>query len=148
MHHTAEQSRWAQIKYVHDLLYLRKNPMDVAPTRCIRTLRMKVKREGYAWLNAAALEVNQVWNWANATSVKAARPFAGPSVWLNGYDLDKLPVRQRERVFALKRAAEPDFLSAQGTETRADGGGMNTGIISTWHFQRNKRNICAVWRIP
>jgi putative transposase len=51
---------------------------------------LKVKREGYAWLNAAAIEVNQVWNWANATSYKAARPFAGPSVWLSGYDLDKL----------------------------------------------------------
>ena len=57
---------------------------------CVRTLRLKVKREGYAWLNAAAIEVNQVWNWANATSDKAARPFAGRSVWLSGYDLDKL----------------------------------------------------------
>jgi putative transposase len=57
---------------------------------CIRTLRLKIKREGYAWLNAAAIEVNQVWNWANATSYKAARPFAGPPVWLSGYDLDKL----------------------------------------------------------
>jgi putative transposase len=57
---------------------------------CIRTLRLKVKREAYAWLNAAAIEVNQVWNWANATSYKAARPFAGPPVWLSGYDLDKL----------------------------------------------------------
>jgi hypothetical protein len=43
----------------------------------IRTLRLKVKAEGYAWLNAAAIEVNQVWNFANATSYKAARPFAG-----------------------------------------------------------------------
>jgi putative transposase len=57
---------------------------------CVRTLRLKVKREGYAWLNAAASEVNQVWNWANSTCYKAARPFAGPSVWLSGYDLDKL----------------------------------------------------------
>jgi putative transposase len=53
-------------------------------------MRLKVKREGYAWLNAAASEVNQVWNWANSTCYKAARPFAGPSVWLSGYDLDKL----------------------------------------------------------
>jgi len=29
-------------------------------------------------------------NWANSTSDKAARPFAGPSRWLSGYDLDKL----------------------------------------------------------
>jgi len=34
----------------------------------IRTLRLKVKAEGYAWLNAAAVEVNQVWNFANETS--------------------------------------------------------------------------------
>jgi hypothetical protein len=39
---------------------------------CVRTLRLKVKREGYAWLNAAAIEVNQVWNFANAASYKAA----------------------------------------------------------------------------
>ncbi len=44
---------------------------------CIRTLRLKVKAESYRWLNAAAIEVNQVWNYANETSFKAARPFAG-----------------------------------------------------------------------
>ena len=57
---------------------------------CVRTLRLKVKAEGYAWLNAAATEVNQVWNFANATSYKAARPFAGKGKWLSAYDLDKL----------------------------------------------------------
>jgi putative transposase len=56
----------------------------------IRTLRLKVKAEGYAWLNAAAIEVNQVWNFANATSYKAARPFAGEAKWLTAFDLDKL----------------------------------------------------------
>jgi len=56
----------------------------------IRTLRLKVKAEGYAWLNAAAIEVNQVWNFANASSYKAARPFAGPPKWLTAFDLDKL----------------------------------------------------------
>jgi putative transposase len=57
---------------------------------CVCTLRLKVKAEGYAWLNAAATEVNQVWNYANATSYKAARPFAGKGKWLSAYDLDKL----------------------------------------------------------
>jgi IS605 OrfB family transposase len=56
----------------------------------IRTLRLKVKAEGYAWLNAAAIEVNQVWNYANETSYKAARPFAGPSKWLSAFDLNNL----------------------------------------------------------
>jgi putative transposase len=56
----------------------------------LRTLRLKVRAEGYAWLNAAAVEVNQVWNFANATCYKAARPFAGPPTWLTAFDLDKL----------------------------------------------------------
>jgi putative transposase len=64
--------------------------MIVKVPQCIRTLRLKVKAEAYAWLNAAAIEVNQVWNWSNETSYKAARPFAGPGKWLTGFDLDKL----------------------------------------------------------
>jgi len=56
----------------------------------IRTLRLKVKTEGYAWLNEAAIEVNDVWNYANATSYKAARPFAGPSKWLTAFALNNL----------------------------------------------------------
>jgi putative transposase len=61
---------------------------DIQP--CVRTLRLKVKREGYAWLNAAAIEVNQVWNFSNATSYRAAHPFAGQPRWLSAFDLDKL----------------------------------------------------------
>src|ERR1700730_11024075 len=62
--------------------------MVVAP--CIRTLRLKVKPESYPWLNAAAIEVNRVWNYANEVSARAARPFVGAPKWLSGYDLDKL----------------------------------------------------------
>jgi len=57
---------------------------------CTRTLRLKVKPEAYAWLNAAATEINQVWNFANAASEKAARPFVGRGKWLSAFDLDKL----------------------------------------------------------
>jgi putative transposase len=57
---------------------------------CIRTLRLKVKPESYPWLNAAAIEVNRVWNYANEVSARAARPFVGAPKWLSGYDLDKL----------------------------------------------------------
>jgi len=64
--------------------------MAIKIKHCVRTLRLKVKAEGYAWLNAAATEVNQVWNYANATSYKAARPFAGRPRWLTAFDLDKL----------------------------------------------------------
>jgi IS605 OrfB family transposase len=57
---------------------------------CIHTLRLKVKAGGYAWLNAAAIEVNQVWNYANATSYKAAQPYVGPAKWLSAFDLNYL----------------------------------------------------------
>src|SRR5438105_12399147 len=63
------------------------------PTQTVfvrRTLRMKVMREAYRWLNAAAAEVNLVWNWANETSAKAARPFAGKPKWLSEFDLNNL----------------------------------------------------------
>jgi len=64
--------------------------MTIESTTYIRTLRLKVKAEAYSWLNAAATEVNQVWNYANEISFKAARPFAGPPQWLSRFDLDKL----------------------------------------------------------
>jgi putative transposase len=57
---------------------------------CTRTLRLKVRRESHAWLNAASIEVNQVWNWANEVSAKAARPYAGNRRWLSGFDLCNL----------------------------------------------------------
>src|SRR5436309_15538873 len=63
------------------------------PTRTVlvpRTLRMKVKREAYRWLNAAAAEVNLVWNYTNETTAKAARPFAGKPKWLSDFDLNNL----------------------------------------------------------
>src|ERR1700722_6049415 len=56
-----------------------------------RTLRLKVKPESYAWLNAAAIEVNQVWNWAAATSADAAdRNRRANAKWLSGFDLNNL----------------------------------------------------------
>src|SRR5580693_7990923 len=64
--------------------------MTITIQPCIRTLRLKVKPEGCAWLNAAAIEVNQVWNYANETSFKAVRPFAGQSKWLSAFDLNNL----------------------------------------------------------
>jgi hypothetical protein len=56
----------------------------------IRTLRFKVHPDAYAWLNQAAVEVNQVWNFVNATSFKAIRPYAGQPRWLSGFDLCRL----------------------------------------------------------
>ena len=38
----------------------------------IRTIRLKVRAEAYPWLNAAAVEVNPVFNWCNATTIDAS----------------------------------------------------------------------------
>jgi putative transposase len=61
-----------------------------SPSGFVRTLRLKVRSESYRWLNAAAIEVNLVWNYCNETSFKAARPFAGRPKWLTGFDLCNL----------------------------------------------------------
>jgi putative transposase len=63
---------------------------DPPTSKVVRTLRLKVRPEAIPWLNAATVEVNQVWNWCNETSLKAARPFFGPSKWLSGFDLCNL----------------------------------------------------------
>jgi putative transposase len=56
-----------------------------------RTLRLKVRAEGYPWLNAAAVEVNQVFNWANATSIDAAdRNRRTNAKFLSGFELCNL----------------------------------------------------------
>ena len=56
-----------------------------------RTLRLKVRSESYPWLNAAAREVNSVWNWCNATSIDAAdRNRRAHARFLSGFDLCNL----------------------------------------------------------
>src|ERR1700730_13434309 len=53
-----------------------------------RTVRLKVKAEAYPWLAAAAVEVNQGFNWANATSIGAAeRNRRANTKFLSGFDL-------------------------------------------------------------
>jgi putative transposase len=64
---------------------------SLAPPVAIRTLRLKVKAESYPWLTAAAVEVNQVFNWANATSIDAAdRNRRANARFLSGFDLCRL----------------------------------------------------------
>jgi hypothetical protein len=75
---------------------MQSDPSAAVAVSCIRTLRLKVKPESYPWLDAAAVEINQVWNYANEVSGRAARPFAGPQKWLTGYDLDKLTAGSSE----------------------------------------------------
>lgn len=54
------------------------------------TLRLKVKSEAHQWLNKAAVEVNQVWNWANETSLLAATRTDVKRKWMSGFDLNNL----------------------------------------------------------
>jgi putative transposase len=52
-----------------------------------RTLKLKVRPESYGWLNAAAMEVNQVFNFANEASLLAATRTDLKRKWLSGFDL-------------------------------------------------------------
>ena len=57
------------------------------PLSFTRTLRFKVKPESYSWLDAAAIEVNQVFNFCNETSLSAATRTDLKRKWLSGFDL-------------------------------------------------------------
>jgi putative transposase len=57
------------------------------PDLLIRTLRLKVRPESYPWLNAAAIEVNQVYNYVNEISYATARRTDLKRKWLSGFDL-------------------------------------------------------------
>ena len=63
---------------------------SLMPLSFTRTLRLKVKAEAYSWLNAAAVEVNQVFNYANQASYDARRRTDLKSKWLSGFDLCNL----------------------------------------------------------
>ena len=52
-----------------------------------RTLRLKVRAESYSWLNAAAVEVNSVFNYCNETSLKSATRTDRLRKWMSGFDL-------------------------------------------------------------
>ncbi len=56
----------------------------------MHTLRLKVRRETYEWLNAAAVEVNELFNYCNETSHKAATRTDRKRKWLTGFDLCNL----------------------------------------------------------
>jgi IS605 OrfB family transposase len=60
------------------------------PLSFTRTLRLKVRAEAYAWLNAAAVEVNEVFNYCNETSLKAATRTDIKRKWMSGFHLCSL----------------------------------------------------------
>jgi len=67
-----------------------KSDNALMPPLFTRALRLKVRSEAYAWLNAAAIEVNQVFNYCNETSLKAATRTDLKRKWLTGFDLCSL----------------------------------------------------------
>src|SRR5665213_4393246 len=69
------------------------NPNAVSFTR---TLRLKVRAESYVWLNAAAEEVNAVFNYCNETSFKAVTRTDLKRKWMSGFDLCSLTAGSTE----------------------------------------------------
>ena len=56
-----------------------------------QTLRLKVRKESYNWLNHASKEVNHVFNWCNATNFDASdRNRRANAKFLSGFDLCNL----------------------------------------------------------
>jgi hypothetical protein len=84
------------------------------PFSFTRTLRLKVRREAYAWLNAAAIEVNEVFNYCNETSLKAATRTNLKRKWVSGFDLCNLT------------AGATQYFDKIG-DRFSQGGGMETG---------------------
>jgi hypothetical protein len=122
--------------------------MAIKIQHSIRTLRLKVKAEEYAWLNKAAIEVNDVWNFANATSSKAARPFAGPATWLTGYDLDKLTAGATEYfehigVTRFKRSTPSSPPGENRLEKRSSAGGRAGAQGAPWAPATRRRQARA-----
>jgi putative transposase len=66
------------------------NMNGIAPRTFTRTLKLKVRSESYQWLNAAATEINQVFNFCNEASRLAATRTDLKRKWLTGYDLCRL----------------------------------------------------------
>lgn len=56
----------------------------------MKTLQVKVRPDAWPWLDAAAREVNLVWNHVNELCAKAAHPYYGPRKWLSGFEVDKM----------------------------------------------------------
>jgi len=67
-----------------------KSDNTLMPASFMRTLRLKVRQESYGWLNAAAVEVNEVFNYCNEISLKAATRTDKKRKWLTGFDLCNL----------------------------------------------------------
>ena len=66
------------------------------PRSVTRTMRLKVRSESYPWLQGAATEVNQVFNYCNEISICTARRTDRGRKWLSGFDLCNLTAGSSE----------------------------------------------------
>ena len=94
------------------------------PLSFTRTLKLKVRTESYGWLNAAAIEVNQVFNYVNEASWLAATRTDLKRKWLTGFDLCNLTsgaARYFERIGAdtIQRVCSSGFCNTRAS-TPAD----------------------------
>ena len=72
--------------------------MAIKVQPCVFALRLKVKAEAYDWLNAAATEVNQVWNYAkigDVSSLKLAKTRMAKSVLDAGWGMLKTQLQYK-----------------------------------------------------
>jgi putative transposase len=89
-----ERSHRYALLYIHRIYCYgkRTGELDNAlmPLTFVRTLRFKVRPESHGWLNAAAIEVNRVFNYCNEISHATATRTDRKRKWLSGYDLCNL----------------------------------------------------------
>ena len=83
-----------------------------------RTLRFKVRPESHAWLNAAAIEVNGVFNYCNQISVATATRTDRKRKWLSGYDLCNLTAGATEYFQHIGADTHPAYLRGVRAEAR------------------------------
>lgn len=86
-----------------------------------RTLRFKVRAEAYTWLNAAAAEVNVVFNYCNETSHNAATRTDSKRKWLSGFDRCNLSAGATQHFDKIGRS--------RGRDRSRKGGGVSTGAV-------------------
>ncbi len=69
-----------------------------------KSVQVKLRPGAEKWLDAAAVEVNQIWNYCNEVSAKAARPFYGKPKYLSGYELQNLMAGASKHFECIKSA--------------------------------------------
>ena len=104
---------------------------------CVRTLRLKVKREGYAWLDAAATEVNQVWNYSigDVSSLKLVKTRMAKSVLDAGWGMLKTQLQYKgEDAGRCVRIVNERYTTQECSSCKALIGpaGLDSLVVRSW----------------